>query len=217
MNRFFASVVLLLEFALPSIVGGGQLPNEIIQERLNQYNTSLVIKRAIVKKEKIEEQKIANRKKELRSIKYRMERYFKSFNRNLYWNKYTRVISKLESNHRYGITNKYGYLGRYQISHKYINHFGFDGTSEEFLKDELGQEVVMANYTYNNIKAIKKQNLDRYVGRRINGIDITIFGMMASAHLVGIKSLKEYLRSNGKIISKDGNDTSIEKYMEIFS
>jgi len=70
----------------------------------------------------------------------------------------------------------------------------------------------MANYTYNNIKAIKKQNLEKYVGRKINGIDITIFGMMASAHLVGIKSLREYLRSNGKIISKDGNDTSIEKY-----
>lgn len=208
--------MLLLQSITPSLVGGGELPADLINDRFESYNNALDIERAILEKERIKEAKISEKKEELKTVEYRMARYFRTVDRKLYWSNYTRVISHLESSHRYDVVNQYGYLGKYQISHKYLGDFGYTGTKKEFLSDKLGQELVMANYTYNNIRFIKKYNLNRFIGEEINGIEITLFGMMASAHLVGIKSLSEYLHSNGETIHKDGNDTSIEKYMKVF-
>ena len=217
MSRFFVSIVLLFQFVVPSIVGGGQLPNEIIVDRWKNYNDALDIERAILEKERIEEAKINQQKEDLKKVNFRISRYLRGTSKNLYWSTYTRKISNLESSGRYDVRNKYGYLGKYQISKNYINQFGYDGTSNEFLNDKLGQELVMANYTYNNIKFIKSLNLDQYIGKEINGIKITLFGMMASAHLVGVKSLTEYLTSNGEVVHKDGFDTSMEKYLKEFA
>ena len=217
MSRFFLSTVLLLQTFTPSLVGGGELPTELISERWLSYNNALDIERAILEKERIKEAKISEKKEDLKTIEYRMARYFRTVDSKLYWSNYTRVISHLESSHRYDVVNQYGYLGKYQISHKYLNNFGFTGTDKEFLGDKLSQELVMANYTYSNIRFIKKYNLTRFIGEEINGIEVSLFGMMASAHLVGIQSLTDYLNTNGKVITKDGNDTSIEKYMKVFS
>ncbi len=209
--------MLLVQIIIPVKVGGSELPNELISARWHTYNNALEKERANLEKEKLKEAIISEKKEDLKSIKYRMSRYFRTVDSKLYWSNYTRVISSLESSHRYNVVNQYGYLGKYQISHKYLNDFGFSGTDKEFLGDKLSQELVMANYTYNNIRFIKKYNLNRFIGKEINGIEVTLFGMMASAHLVGIKSLTDYLNTNGKIITKDGNDTSIEKYMKVFS
>ena len=217
MSRFFLSTVLLLQTFTPSLVGGGELPKELISDRWQSYNNALDIERAILEKERIKEAKISEKKEDLKTIEYRMARYFRTVDRKLYWSNYTRVISHLESSHRYDVVNQYGYLGKYQISHKYLSDFGFSGSDKEFLGDKLSQELVMANYTYSNIRFIKKYNLNRFIGKKINGIEVTLFGMMASAHLVGIQSLTDYLNTNGKVITKDGNDTSIEKYMKVFS
>lgn len=193
------------------------MPFDTINLMLENYDNTLEAKRVILEKEKIKEAIIAQKQKDLNLTKYQISRYIKSINRRLYWDKYTRVISGLESSHRYDITNQYGYLGKYQISNKYINNLGYSGTQEEFLKDKLGQEMVMANYTYRNLKYIRKNNLDKYIGKEINGIKVTLFGIMASAHLVGVKSVTEYLNSNGETIHKDGNDTSLEKYLKAFA
>ena len=217
MIKYFLSIMLLLHTITPALLGGGELPTELISDRLQSYNNALDIERAILEKERIKEAKISEKKEDLKTIEYRMARYFRTVDRKLYWSNYTRVISHLESSHRYDVVNQYGYLGKYQISHKYLNNFGFTGTDKEFLGDKLSQELVMANYTYSNIRFIKKYNLTRFIGEEINGIEVSLFGMMASAHLVGIKSLTDYLNTNGKVITKDGNDTSIEKYMKVFS
>ena len=217
MSKFLLSTVLLLQTFTPSIVGGGELSTEIISDRWLTYNNALDMERAILEREKIKEALVAERKGKLRIAEYKISRYFRTVDRGLHWSNYTRVISHLESSHRYDVVNQYGYLGKYQINKKYLNAFGFNGTKNEFLQDELSQELVMANYTYKNIHFIKKYNLTRYIGQEINGIEVTLFGMMASAHLVGIKNLNSYLNTNGEVIAKDGNDTSIEKYMKVFS
>ena len=56
-----------------------------------------------------------------------------------------------------------------------------------------------------------------YEGKEINGIQLTRSGMLAAAHLVGPGGLKKYLRSGGKNIPKDGNNTSIETYLKKFA
>lgn len=217
MYKFLLSIMLLLQTIVPVKVGGSELPADLISARWQTYNNALEKERAILEKERIQQAKINKNKKDLRLEKYKISNFLRKVDKGLNWNDYTRVISKLESSHRYEVTNQYGYLGKYQISHKYLNDFGFTGTEEEFLKDRLSQELVMAKYSYNNILFIKKYNLNRFIGDEINGIKVTLFGMMASAHLVGVKNLNDYLNSNGEIVAKDGNNTSIEKYLKAFS
>jgi len=216
LNKLILSSFLLFQNFTPYNVGGGELPVETIKQRWVDYNNALKIEREALEQKKLEKEILVAKQEKLRSTTYLISRYIKSIDRKLYWKKYANTISELESSHRYDVINQFGYLGKYQISSKYIHDFGYKGTKEEFLKDKIGQEMVMANYTYNNVRYIKKYNLDKYVGEEINGIKVTIFGLMASAHLVGIKSLTEYLESNGKTIHKDGNDTSIEKYLKAF-
>jgi hypothetical protein len=78
-----------------------------------------------------------------------------------------------------------------------------------------------------NLQYILNNNMDRFIDVEINGIKITLEGMLASSHLLGVESLKHYLNNNGsmenfkknnKTIRKyDGNGTSLEKYLIIFS
>jgi hypothetical protein len=217
LNKLFLSTVLLLQNFTPSSVGGGELPIKTINQQWENYNDALDAKKAILEEQKIKEALIFQRKENLKIVRYKISKYLKQTSKSLYWSTYARKISHLESGGRYHVTNEFGYLGKYQISKHYINQFGYTGTKQEFLKDKLGQELVMANYTYNNLRYIKNFNLDQYIGKEINGIKITLFGMMASAHLVGIKSLTEYLDSNGEVVHKDGYDTSMEKYLKVFA
>lgn len=217
MSKFILNIILFVQIITPVNVGGSDLPYKYMVDKINSYNDALDAQIQIIENEQLEKAIIVDKQNNLKEVEYRISRYIRVVDRKLKWNNYTRVISRLESSHRYDVVNQYGYLGKYQISKRYLDDFGFDGTESEFLSDKLGQELVMANYTYNNIRFIKKYNLNRFIGKDINGIKVTMFGMMASAHLVGIKSLTDYLNTNGKIIAKDGNDTSIEKYMKVFS
>ena len=216
MSKFFLSIVLFLQVITPYSVGGGELPNDILMDRWQSYNKALDIERAISEKAKLDEAIVAEKKIALQTTKYKLSYYFKQIDHKLSWRNYTRVISMLESSNRYDVSNRFGYLGKYQISYKYLDGLGFNGTNEEFLKDRLSQELVMANYTYRNVNMIRKYDLYRFIGNKVNGIEVTLFGMMASSHLVGIKNLNDYLNSGGSIVSRDGNDTSIEKYMKAF-
>ena len=208
--------MLLVEIITPVKVGGGGLPITYIEDGINAYNDALDAKNKMIENELLQKAIIANKKEKLRKGEYRISRYIRGVDNRLRWNNYTNVISRLESSNRYYVRNQYGYLGKYQISRKYLSNLGYEGNEDDFLKDKIGQETTMVNYTFNNIKLIRKYHLTKYIGTEINGIEITLFGMMASAHLVGVKSLDEYLDSNGTTIHKDGNDTSIEKYMKAF-
>jgi hypothetical protein len=55
--------------------------------------------------------------------------------------------------------------------------------------------------------------IEKYKNTYINDIFITKSGIIAACHLVGVGSVKKYLDSNGKNISLDGNETSIEEYL----
>lgn len=79
---------------------------------------------------------------------------------------------------------------------------------------EHEQEIVMKNIVKNNEHYLRKYK--DFIGRDINGIKITWSGLIAAAHLVGARSVKEYLDSNGTTVPKDGTGTSIETYIKMF-
>ena len=119
-----------------------------------------------------------------------------------------------ESGNRYDITNKWGYMGKYQFGKSTLKGLGFKVTKKEFLSNpQLQEEAMMALLLHNKEKLQKY--IDVFDGQTINGMLITESGILAAAHLGGQGSVKRYFK-NGKVF-RDGNGTKITSYMEKFS
>ena len=95
---------------------------------------------------------------------------------------------------------------------------GKDGvySVSDFLNNKQAQENAVREYAKKQWMYIKHYAI-QYEGKMINGILITQSGMIAAAHLVGIRELYLYLKSNGLYIPKDGNNVSIEEYLKLFA
>jgi hypothetical protein len=119
-----------------------------------------------------------------------------------------------ESGNRYDITNKWGYMGKYQFGKSTLKGLGFKVTKKEFLSNpQLQEEAMMALLLHNKEKLQKY--IDIFDGQTINGMLITESGILAAAHLGGQGSVKRYFK-NGKVF-RDGNGTKITSYMKKFS
>ena len=119
-----------------------------------------------------------------------------------------------ESGNRYDITNKWGYMGKYQFGRSTLKGLGFKVTKKEFLSNpQLQEEAMMALLLHNKEKLQKY--IDVFDGQTINGMLITESGILAAAHLGGQGSVKRYFK-NGKVF-RDGNGTKITSYMKKFS
>lgn len=120
-----------------------------------------------------------------------------------------------ESGGNYFSVNTFGYLGKYQFGEETLKMIGINN-SKQFLKNpELQEKAFIANAARN--KWILRKEIKSFVGKRIEGIIVTESGILASAHLAGAGSVKNYLRSYGLDNFKDGYGTSIGHYMEKFS
>ena len=119
-----------------------------------------------------------------------------------------------ESGNRYNITNKWGYMGKYQFGRSTLKGLGFKVTKEEFLNNpQLQEEAMMALLLHNKEKLQKY--IDVFDGQTVNGMYISESGILAAAHLGGQGSVKRYFK-NGKVF-RDGNGTKITSYMKQFS
>jgi hypothetical protein len=133
----------------------------------------------------------------------------------------------------YHAINRYGYMGKYQFSKKTLRGLVRTGylkaTNKElrnFMRDPELQERAMVALVKNNKKTLLNYGLYRYIGREVNGVKVTMSGMLASAHLLGPYAVSHYLKNGGSlktvklrgvVIRKyDGNGTSLEDYMKHF-
>ncbi|MGO4918945.1 hypothetical protein [Maribacter spongiicola] len=120
-----------------------------------------------------------------------------------------------ESQGNYFVTNTFGYLGKYQFGLSTLELVGvYDGN--QFLSNPVLQEKVFHINTSRN-KWILRKDIKRYVGVRMNGVEVTESGILAAAHLAGAGNVKLYLRSHGRMEITDGYGTSISNYMKKFS
>ena len=119
-----------------------------------------------------------------------------------------------ESQGKYMVVNKLGYLGKYQFGKSTLKRFKIYNT-HSFLRDpELQEKTFIALCKVN--KWILRKDINRFLGKKINGILITESGILAAAHLSGAGNVKKYLRSYGKIIFKGAFGTTIQDYMRKF-
>lgn len=143
-----------------------------------------------------------------------------------------------ESGGNYKSFNKYGYAGKYQMGEaamidagyykkdngKYNNDWsgkftGRDGVNSilDFLNNPKAQENAQRTFKKRQWMYLKAVGADKYVGKTINGHTITPSGLLAGAHLKGAGSVIKYLKSDGKLIEKDGFGTSVETYIKRFA
>ncbi|KKR02934.1 MAG: hypothetical protein UT30_C0044G0005 [Candidatus Uhrbacteria bacterium GW2011_GWF2_39_13] len=148
------------------------------------------------------------------------------------------ALGQRESGGNYYAENQLHFIGKYQWGEASLHDIGFytdtnyydndwNGTwsgkggiysKQDFLESETYQEQVMDEWGMKLWTYIKSYGGDKYIGKTINGIEITQSGLIAAAHLVGAfqGGLKTYLQSNGQTIPRDGNNVSIEEYLEQF-
>ena len=124
------------------------------------------------------------------------------------------AIGFRESSNDYTVTNKWGYMGKYQFGRSTLKGLGFKVTKKEFLSNpQLQEEAMMALLLHNKEKLQKY--IDVFDGQTINGMYISESGILAAAHLGGQGSVKRYFK-NGRVF-RDGNGTKITSYMKTFS
>ncbi len=120
-----------------------------------------------------------------------------------------------ESGGRYDVINEYGYLGKYQFGAGTLELIGVYNLEEFLNSPELQEAAFYANASRN--KWILRKDIKRFVGKTINGVEVTESGILAAAHLAGPGSVKKYLRSWGGQMFSDAFGTSIKNYMKHFA
>ena len=119
-----------------------------------------------------------------------------------------------ESRGDYKTINEYGYLGKYQFGKGTLKLVGIYDTMGFMNSPALQEAAFYANASRN--KWILQRDIKRFVGKTINGVEITESGILAAAHLAGPGSVKTYLRSWGGQAFSDAFGTTIRTYMKRF-
>jgi len=120
-----------------------------------------------------------------------------------------------ESQGKYGKINSLGYLGKYQFGKSTLNRIRIYNTDEFLKSPELQEDAFIALCSLN--KWILQRDIQKCVGKKINGVEVTESGILAAAHLAGAGNVKIYLRSNGNKIFVDAYGSSVQHYMKKFA
>lgn len=124
------------------------------------------------------------------------------------------AIAHSESSNRYKVTNRFGYMGKYQFHKQTLKDLGYKVSRKEFLNSPELQEQAMMDLLSSNKQALGSR-IQRWEGRRVKGVRITESGILAAAHLGGVGNLIKFMENDEDF--KDGNGTSIVKYLTKFS
>lgn len=130
------------------------------------------------------------------------------------FNGFKEALAFRESGGRYDIVSSFGYLGKYQFGASTLKTFNIHDMQHFLENPELQEDAFMALCSLN--KWILRKEIENKVGKKINGIEITESGILASAHLAGSGNIKEYLRTNGKYRFTDAFGSSMQHYLKKF-
>jgi hypothetical protein len=123
-------------------------------------------------------------------------------------------LGSRESRCIYNKVNTFGYLGKYQFGVATLNYLGIKDTNAFLRNRDLQDKAFMANLSLN--KWYLQDEIEKYSGSIIRGVEITESGILAAAHLGGVGSIKIFLRTNGIRRFKDGYGTCLLDYLKDF-
>ena len=124
------------------------------------------------------------------------------------------AIAFKESQGKYRKINSLGYLGKYQFGPGTLRTIGVHNTTSFLRNPDLQEKAFLALLSKN--KWLLRKEIAKYEGAVINGIYITESGILAAAHLGGVRTVKRFFRSNGERYFRDAYGTSIVSYMKAF-
>ena len=129
------------------------------------------------------------------------------------------------------IVNSIGCLGLFQFgkSARKITGYGHVDIKHAIRDQKTGKRYLNIAYwpvkdqylamdslmNFNQTKLAKE--IDIYVGSRVCGVEITLSGIIMTAHLAGWHGVKNWFDTFGKDNATDMNGTSILTYMKLFS
>lgn len=126
------------------------------------------------------------------------------------------AVAFKESRGDYGVVNQFGYMGKYQFGRGTLELIGIKNISRnDFLNNPQLQEKAFYAYSARN-KWVLRRDMKWFIGRRMNGVEVTESGILAAAHLAGPNAVKRYLRSGGVSGFADAFGTTIRYYMKRF-
>lgn len=149
------------------------------------------------------------------------------------------ALAYSESSGRISVVNSFGYVGLYQIGEAALfdigvyteganaNYFNNDfkghftgafgiNSYDEFQYSSHLQTVAISEYNIQHESSIKSNGYGAKIGQIIGGVEISLAGMIAGAHLVGRSALFDFLDSNGTVVPSDGNGVPITHYLAEF-
>jgi len=124
------------------------------------------------------------------------------------------AVAFKESQGKYRLVNSLGYMGKYQFGSKALRAIGVKN-EKAFLKDPALQEKAFIALLSIN-KWILRNEIERYEGKIVNGVEVTESGILAAAHLGGAGSVKNFFRNKGNRHFRDAYGTSLKSYMKAF-
>ncbi len=131
------------------------------------------------------------------------------------FNGFREAVAFKESQGRYDVVNSLGYLGKYQFGKSTLERFNIYNTEQFLNNPEMQEDAFIALCSLN--KWILRKDIERSVGKKINGIEVTESGILAAAHLAGAGNVKKFLRSQGSFMFKDAFGSSLQYYLRKFS
>jgi serralysin len=150
------------------------------------------------------------------------------------------ALGQNESGNNYSFVSSLGYLGRFQFGEEALETVGFygghDGTGAidfvggwtsqaagygvsdkaGFLGSPAAQDAAADAWFAKVWTDVKSLGLDAYVGQTVGGVAISVSGLIAGGHLVGVWALKDFLTSGGADLPRDGYGTSVAEYVDRF-
>ncbi|MEO8238920.1 MAG: peptidoglycan-binding protein LysM [Flavobacterium sp.] len=124
------------------------------------------------------------------------------------------AVAFKESQGKYRKVNSLGYMGKYQFGSKALRAIGIQN-DKAFLKNPALQEKAFIALLSIN-KWILRNEIERYEGKVIEGVEITESGILAAAHLGGAGSVKNFFKNKGNRHFRDAYGTSLRSYMKAF-
>ena len=138
-----------------------------------------------------------------------------------------------ESGLKPNAVNPYGYIGLFQMGEAALQDAGYyrgdltrrndwtgawtrrDGVSSlaDFLARPDAQVQAIVAYHNGLVAQIRRSGLDGAIGSTIGGVEVTMSGLVAGAHLVGLGNLQSFINSTGSTLPRDGNGVPITTYM----
>ncbi len=92
---------------------------------------------------------------------------------------------------------------------------GITGLADFHARPDVQVQAIVA-YHNQLVSQIRRSGLDRSIGSTLGGVPITLSGLVAGAHLVGIANLQAFVNSSGTTVPRDGNSVPITRYIAAF-